>query len=173
MSSAPSPVPPTDGVESGRDVESGSTVESGRKRYELVAALIGFGLLLVGLPAFVFLFSSPFSDKAEDTSAHTSSLTSTAGPHVRSMWPLPSLRETTTPEAPLAPGEHRNVQGGFICNLDRCWYPGGATVPMYKQCGVKCGEPPTDGDIQSCVVGGATVAQCTTRLRKIEIENSH
>lgn len=61
----------------------------------------------------------------------------------------------------------------YNCNLDTCWYPDGSFVPMYHWCGVICGEPPTNGDIQGCGATGKSIDDCNALLRQEQLQNYH
>ncbi|WP_405493096.1 hypothetical protein [Nocardia sp. NBC_00511] len=58
---------------------------------------------------------------------------------------------------------------GYNCNSQTCRWPDGSTVPNYQRCGLLCGEPPTNSDIQSglndCFQTGADFEDCESRIR--------
>ncbi|MET9029279.1 hypothetical protein ABZW96_27215 [Nocardia sp. NPDC004168] len=58
---------------------------------------------------------------------------------------------------------------GYTCDGDACHWPDGSAVPNYQRCGVLCGEPPTNGDVQSglydCLRAGAEFEECERRIR--------
>ncbi|MFE2999049.1 hypothetical protein ACFXG4_29085 [Nocardia sp. NPDC059246] len=57
----------------------------------------------------------------------------------------------------------------YTCDAQACRWPDGTYVPNYLLCGLLCGEPPTNGDIQSgladCLATGAEFEDCEARLR--------
>ncbi|MGW4242366.1 hypothetical protein [Nocardia sp. NPDC004722] len=57
----------------------------------------------------------------------------------------------------------------YTCDANACRWPDGSYVPNYQLCGILCGEPPTNGDIQSglydCFITGADFEDCAQRIR--------